>query len=62
MAAPKCFGCARWSVKTGCALESENYWNFKACMLDEHDYMIPIIPKEERCKDGGKTDVCEDDY
>ena len=62
MAAPKCFECARWTVKSGCALEKEKYWDFKACTLDKRDFMIPLIPKEERCEHGRASDVCEDDY
>ena len=62
MAAPKCFECARWSVKSGCALEKENYWDFRACTLDEQNFMIPRIPKEEMCEDGGKMDQDSDGY
>lgn len=62
MASPKCFECARWSVKSGCTLENENYWDFRACTLDERNFMIPLIPKEEGCEHGRTEDVCEDDY
>lgn len=62
MAAPKCFGCARWSVKTGCALESESYWDFRDCTLDERDFMIPRIVREEEAEHGRAKDVCKDDY
>lgn|GEM_PF-5956198 len=41
MASMKCFQCARWSFQNGCALERDNYYQFRDCMLDHKDYSFP---------------------
>ena len=50
MAAIKCGSCKNYSFEEGCAIEKQNYYMFRDCMLGLRDLWSPN-PENERDQD-----------